>query len=41
MPNYLLFSRDPHLDRIRNDPEFIQFMAELKGRWERWRVEFR
>ncbi len=41
MPNYLLFSRDPHLDRIRNDPEFIQFIAELKDRWERWRVEFR
>jgi hypothetical protein len=40
LPNYLLFSRDPHLDRIRRDPVFVQFMAELKMRWERYRREF-
>jgi tetratricopeptide (TPR) repeat protein len=40
LPNYLLFSRDPHLDRIRRDPGFVQFMAELQMRWERYRREF-
>jgi serine/threonine protein kinase/tetratricopeptide (TPR) repeat protein len=40
LPNYLLFSRDPHLDRIRRDPVFVQFMAELKMRWESYRREF-
>ena len=40
MPNYLLFSRDPFRDRIRKDPMFIQFMAELKTRWDGWRHEF-
>ena len=40
MPNYLLFSRDPFLDRIRKDPAFIQFMAELKPRWEGYQREF-
>jgi DNA-binding winged helix-turn-helix (wHTH) protein/TolB-like protein len=41
MPNYLLFSRDPNLDPIRQDPEFIRFMAEMKTRWEGYQVEFR
>lgn len=41
LPNYLLFSRDPLLDPIRSDPGFIQFMAELKPRWERWTAEYR
>ncbi len=41
LPNYLLFSRDPLLDPIRSDPGFIQFMAELKPRWERWTTEYR
>jgi tetratricopeptide (TPR) repeat protein len=40
LPNYLLFSRDPHLDLIRRDPVFVQFMAELKMHWERCRREF-
>ena len=40
LPNYLLFSRDPHLDRIRRDPVFVQFMEDLKLQWERTRREF-
>jgi tetratricopeptide (TPR) repeat protein len=39
MPNYPLFARDPHLDRIRKEPAFIQFMTELKTRWESYRGE--
>jgi len=41
MPNYTLFSRDPHLDKIRNDPGFVRFMAELKTRFEKYAQEFR
>jgi len=41
MPNFTLFSRDPHLDKIRKDPAFIQFMAELKPRFEKYQQEFR
>ena len=39
-PNYSLFARDPFLNRIRNAPEFVQFMAEQKTQWERYRQEF-
>ena len=39
MPNYPLFARDSHLDRIRKEPAFIQFMTELKTRWESYRGE--
>ncbi len=39
-PNYPLFARDPYLDRIRKAPEFVQFMAEQKSQWERYREEF-
>lgn len=40
MPNYPLFARDPHLDRIRKEPAFIQFMNELKKQWEGYKREF-
>lgn len=40
MPNYTLFTRDPHLDRIRKDPTFVRFMEELKPRWEAYQREF-
>ena len=40
MPNYPLLERDPYLNRIRQAPEFIQFMAETKARWEGYRREF-
>jgi DNA-binding winged helix-turn-helix (wHTH) protein/TolB-like protein len=39
-PNYPLFARDAYLDRIRQSPDFIQFMAEQKARFERNRQEF-
>jgi tetratricopeptide (TPR) repeat protein len=39
-PNYPLFARDPFLNRIRNSPEFIQFISEQKAQWERLRSEF-
>jgi tetratricopeptide (TPR) repeat protein len=40
MPNYRMFELDPFLDRIRKTPEFVQFMAELKPRWEGYQREF-
>jgi TolB-like protein len=40
MPNYPLFARDAHLDRIRKEPAFIQFMTELKKRWDGYKQEF-
>ena len=40
MPNYPLFARDPHLNRIRKEPAFIQFMTELKTRWDGYQREF-
>jgi hypothetical protein len=39
-PNYPLFERDPYLDRIRKAPEFVQFMADQKAQWEKYRQEF-
>jgi len=39
-PSYTLFTRDPFLDKIRKSPEFIQFMADLKPQYERFRNEF-
>ncbi len=39
-PNYPLFERDPYLDRIRAAPEFVQFMADEKARWDEYRREF-
>ena len=35
-----LFERDPFLNRIRQTPEFIQFMAEMKAQFERYKREF-
>jgi hypothetical protein len=34
LPCYPLFDRDPYLNRIRQAPEFIQFMAEMKAQNE-------
>ena len=39
-PNYPLFERDPYLDRIRQAPEFNQFMADQKAQWEKYKQEF-
>jgi len=38
--DYPLFERDPFLDRIRQSPKFIQFMAEMKEQNERYKREF-
>ncbi len=39
-PSYTLFERDPYLNRIRQAPEFIRFMEELKAHYERYKREF-
>ena len=39
MPNYPLFDRDPVLDLIRSNPGFVEFMNQLRSRWERLRRE--
>lgn len=39
-PSYTLFQRDPYLDRIRQAPEFIRFMEEMKAHHERYMREF-
>jgi tetratricopeptide (TPR) repeat protein len=39
-PSYTLFERDPYLNRIRQAPEFIRFMEEMKAQHERYRREF-
>lgn len=39
-PDYPLFASDPFLDRVRQSPEFIQFLAEQKAQWERFQQEF-
>ena len=37
---YPLFEHDAFLNRIRQAPEFIQFMVEMKAQYERYRREF-
>ena len=39
-PCYPLFARDPYLNRIRQAPEFIQFMTEMKAQYEKYKLEF-
>jgi hypothetical protein len=39
-PCYPLFERDAYLNRIKQAPEFIQFMSEMKAQNERYRREF-
>ena len=39
-PCYPLFARDSMLDPIRKEPAFLQFMAEMKARWESYQREF-
>jgi hypothetical protein len=41
MPNYPIFARDENLTRVRSSPELVQFMAELKPRYEAMQREFR
>jgi len=37
-PCYPYFANDPNLANIRDDPDFITFMRELKAQWERYRA---
>jgi hypothetical protein len=37
---YRLFERDAYLNRIRQAPEFLQFMTEMKAQTERYKREF-
>jgi serine/threonine protein kinase/TolB-like protein/Flp pilus assembly protein TadD len=39
-PCYPLFERDPYLNRIRKAPDFVQFMAEMKAQFEKYKGEF-
>ncbi|MDX6382649.1 MAG: hypothetical protein QOK48_222, partial [Blastocatellia bacterium] len=39
-PCYPLFARDRYLDPIRNAPDFVQFMTELKEQFEKYKREF-
>jgi TolB-like protein/Flp pilus assembly protein TadD len=38
--SYPLFERDAHLNSIRQAPEFVQFLTEMKTRWESYRRKF-
>ncbi len=40
-PSHTLFERDSYLNRIRQEPEFIKFMTEMKQQNERYRSEFK
>ena len=40
LPLLSLFARESFLDRIRPDPEFIKFMAEMREGWEGYQREF-
>ena len=37
LPCYPLFERDPNLDGLRQDPEFVAFMQQLKSQAEQFR----
>jgi len=39
-PCYPRFQREGYFDRIRQTPEFVQFIAEMKGEWETYETEF-
>jgi hypothetical protein len=37
-PCYPFFASDPDLDRLRKDPRFQAFLAQLKTQWEGYRA---
>ena len=39
-PNYPLFERDPLLDKIRKNKDFMEFMEEIKSRFDKYKSEF-
>ena len=38
LPCYPLFERDPNLDRLRRDAEFVALLQQLKAQDERFRA---
>jgi tetratricopeptide (TPR) repeat protein len=40
-PSYPYFSNDRLLDRVRNNAEWVAFLADLRTRWERYREQLR
>jgi len=36
-PNLTWFERDPYLEKLRNDPRFIEFLEEMRPRFERFK----
>ncbi len=40
LPDYPLFEKDEALRNVRNDPQFITFMAKLKEQWESFNAKF-
>lgn len=36
-PCYPFFDTDPNLARLRSEPAFVAFMANLKTEWQRYR----
>jgi hypothetical protein len=40
LPNYPVFREDPHFHALRERPEFLSLMAELKREWVRYLQEF-
>lgn len=40
MPNYPAFSVDPHFDSLRERPDFMNMMNQLKSSWQMLRQEF-
>ena len=39
-PNYPLVAKDKYLDHIRQSPEFVQFISDLKAQHDRFTSEF-
>ena len=40
LPNYPVFSEDPHFHSLRKGPEFLSFISELKREWAAYHQEF-
>ena len=40
LPSYPMVERNPSLDRIRKDPEFLRFAEESRARWLSYQREF-
>lgn len=39
-PSYPLVARDRSLDSLRSNPQFVEFLAEIKTRWEGYKARF-